>query len=47
MNFTPNNSATDAGIRRGILTFANPPLRDWQWPMVEIRGQRPGLEVAG
>ena len=42
MNFTPNNSSTDAGIRRGILTFANPRLRDWQWPMVEIRGQRPG-----
>jgi predicted deacylase len=42
MNFTPNNSSTDAGVRRGILTFANPRLRDWQWPMVEIRGQRPG-----
>jgi predicted deacylase len=42
MNFAPHNSNTDAGIRRGILTFANPRLRDWQWPMVEIRGARPG-----
>src|SRR5215469_10813999 len=42
MNFALNNSSTDAGIRRGTLTFVNPRLRDWQWPMVEIRGQRPG-----
>ena len=42
MNFTPNNSSTGAGLRRGTLTFANPRLRDWQWPTVEICGQRPG-----
>jgi uncharacterized protein len=42
MNFTPRTSAADAGLRRGTLTFDNPRLRDWQWPMVEIRGARPG-----
>ena len=41
MNFTPHNSG-QANIQRGTLTFANPQLAGWQWPMVEIRGDRPG-----
>ena len=41
MNFIPHNSG-QANIQRGRLTFANPQLDGWQWPMVEIRGDRPG-----
>jgi predicted deacylase len=41
MNFTPHNSGP-ANFQRGTLTFANPQLAPWQWPMVEIRGDRPG-----
>jgi predicted deacylase len=41
MNFTPHNSGA-TNIQRGTLTFANPQLAGWQWPMVKIRGARPG-----
>ena len=41
MNFIPHNSGP-ANIQRGTLTFANPHLAGWKWPMVEIRGDRPG-----
>jgi predicted deacylase len=44
MNFTPHNSGP-TNIQRGTLTFANPRLAGWQWPMVAIRGQRPGPRI--
>ncbi len=44
MIFTPHNSGP-ANIQRGTLTFANPQLAAWQWPMVEIRGDRPGPRI--